>query len=113
VSRHCSRDHHSGNPLADLDEPHVFGYCPPPGGARPGRFDVATVGETEIIAGASTATAQQRPPPPAAHRAFVTSAGWRVNQIASSRFGTQHSQAIAAYAVSKEKSTIPAAASPS
>jgi hypothetical protein len=43
----------------------------------------------------------------------LVSAGWRVNQIASSRFGTQHSQAIAAYAVSKEKSTIPNAASPS
>jgi hypothetical protein len=49
---------------------------------------------------------------PAAQAAFVTSAGWRVNQIASSRFGTQQSQEIAAYAVSKEKSTIPTAASP-
>ena len=68
-------------------------------------------GEAEILNGASTTTARRRPPPPAAHRAFVTSAAWRVNQMASSRFGTQHSQAIAAYAVSKEKSTIPAAAS--
>lgn len=47
----------------------------------------------------------------AAHAAFTTSAGRRVNQIASSRLGTQHSQAIPAYAVSKEKSTIPTAAS--
>src|SRR5688572_22679489 len=47
---------------------------------------------------------------PAAQAAFVTSGGWRVNQIASSMFGTQHSQEIAAYAVSKEKSTIPTAA---
>ena len=39
-----------------------------------------------------------------------TSIWRRVNQMASSRFGTQHSQAIPAYAVSNEKSTIPAAA---
>ncbi|HEX5905396.1 MAG TPA: hypothetical protein VFY56_00130 [Propionibacteriaceae bacterium] len=33
----------------------------------------------------------------------MTFAGWPVSQSASSRFGTQHSQAIAAYAVLKEK----------
>ena len=33
----------------------------------------------------------------------MTFAGWPVNQRASGRFGTQHSQAIAAYAVLKEK----------
>jgi hypothetical protein len=46
------------------------------------------------------------------HLAGAESMGWRVIQSAISRFGTQQSQAITAYAVSKEKSTSPALTSP-